>query len=67
MRSILLFIVATFAMYYSYAQNTLEVIDTGNITRERWRDSMLRMERTRYQQVFMNIRCLDLKVINTMA
>jgi hypothetical protein len=38
--------------YFSFAQNTLEVIDTGNITRERWRDSVLRMDKTRCLQLF---------------
>ncbi len=45
-------IVAIFVAYFSFAQNTLEVIDTGNITRERWRDSVLRMDKTRCLQLF---------------
>lgn len=46
MRKILLFVVAFTATIFSFAQNTLEVIDTGNITRERWRDSVLRMDKS---------------------
>lgn len=44
MRKIVCLVVATFATFYSFAQNTLEVTDNGNITRERWRDSLLRMD-----------------------
>lgn len=44
MKKIILNIVAILVAYYSFAQNTLEVTDSGNITRERWRDSMLRMD-----------------------
>ncbi len=53
MRKILLFIVATFAISYSFAQNTLEVIDSGNITRERWRDSLLRMDKSQVPTGFL--------------
>ncbi len=53
MRKILLFIVATFTMYYSFAQNTLEVTDSGNITRERWRDSLLRMDKNQVPTGFL--------------
>ena len=39
MKKLLFILVAMFWVFNSIAQNTLEVIDTGNITRERWRDS----------------------------
>ncbi len=51
MRKILLFIVATFSMHYSFAQ--LEVTDNGNITRERWRDSVLRKDKNQVPTGFL--------------
>lgn len=51
MRKILLFIVAMFAIFYSFAQ--LEVTDNGNITRERWRDSLLRMDKNQVPTGFL--------------
>ena len=52
MKKNLLVIMAIMVVRFSLAQNTLEIRDTGNITRERWRDSLLRMDKTRYQPVF---------------
>ncbi len=54
MRKLLLFVAATLAMYYSFAQ--LEVIDAENITRERWRDSMLRMDMSQVSTGFLMYR-----------
>lgn len=42
-----------FCTFNSFAQNTLEVIDTGNITRERWRDSVLRMDMSQVPTGFL--------------
>jgi hypothetical protein len=53
MKKILNFFVALIATGFSFAQNTLEVIDTGNITRERWRDSVLRMDKTQVPTGFL--------------
>ena len=53
MRKIACLLVATVAMYCSFAQNTLEVTDNGNITRERWRDSMLRMDKNQVPTGFL--------------
>ena len=44
MKKIMLLLLGAIATLCSFAQNTLQVIDTGNITRERWRDSVLRMD-----------------------
>lgn len=44
MKKVLLILINLVCTFNTIAQNTLEVIDTGNITRERWRDSVLRMD-----------------------
>lgn len=44
MKKFTLFLITLIYAFNSFSQNTLEVIDTGNITRERWRDSVLRMD-----------------------
>lgn len=44
MKKITLLLIVAALNLCSYAQNTLQVTDTGNITRERWRDSLLRMD-----------------------
>ena len=44
MKNLLLFAFGLLYTSVTLSQNTLEVIDTGNITRERWRDSLLRMD-----------------------
>lgn len=44
MKKLLFFFIVLFWVFNSFGQNTLEVIDTGNITRERWRDSLLRVD-----------------------
>lgn len=44
MKKLLFFVIVVFWAFNSFAQNTLNVIDTGNITRERWRDSVLRKD-----------------------
>jgi len=46
MKNILCLFISVFVTILCLAQNTLQVIDTGNITRERWRDSVLRMDKT---------------------
>ncbi|MFZ6025180.1 MAG: T9SS type A sorting domain-containing protein [Bacteroidota bacterium] len=51
MKKILLFITAITAACQSYAQ--LEVIDTNNITRERWRDSVFRMDKNQVPTGFL--------------
>ncbi len=43
----------TLSVSCSFAQNTLTVIDTGNITRERWRDSVLRMDKSQVTTGFL--------------
>lgn len=53
MKKILLFIITLFFAFNSFAQNTLEVIDTGNITRERWRDSVLRIDMSQVPTGFL--------------
>lgn len=34
------------------AQNNLEITDVGNITRERWRDSVLRIDKNQVPHCF---------------
>lgn len=51
MKKIVLFIAAITAAWQSFAQ--LEVIDTNNITRERWRDSVFRIDKTQVPTGFV--------------
>ncbi|HWI90600.1 MAG TPA: hypothetical protein VNT20_04955 [Flavisolibacter sp.] len=51
MKKILLLITAITAVWQSYAQ--LEVIDTNNITRERWRDSVFRIDKSQVPTGFL--------------
>lgn len=51
MKRIILLISAILAVWQCFAQ--LEVIDTNNITRERWRDSMLRMDKSQIPTGFL--------------
>lgn len=44
MKKIVMLLLFAVESLSSHAQNTLLVTDTGNITRERWRDSLLRMD-----------------------
>ncbi len=53
MKKFILIVVAAFAVHFSFSQNTLTVIDTGNITRERWRDSLLRMDKNQVPTGFL--------------
>ena len=53
MKKNLLFLIALFCTFNSFAQNTLNVIDTSNITRERWRDSVLRMNMSQVPTGFL--------------
>lgn len=53
MKKIITLLVAVVATLNSFGQNTLEVIDTGNITRERWRDSVLRMDKMQIPTGFL--------------
>lgn len=53
MKKIATLLFAVSATLYSYAQNTLEVLDTGNITRERWRDSVLRIDKAQIPTGFL--------------
>lgn len=48
-----LFFVAVIATLYCFAQNTLEVIDTGSISRVQWRDSVLRMNKANIPTGFL--------------
>src|SRR5678810_689947 len=53
MKKLLFFFIALFWAFNSFAQNTLNVIDTGNITREGWRDSVLRMDMSQVPTGFL--------------
>lgn len=53
MKKILFITIIIFAAKNSFTQNTLTVIDTGNITRERWRDSVLRMDKNQVPTGFL--------------
>jgi hypothetical protein len=53
MRKLYFLIFAIFAFLSSFAQNTLEVTDSINITRERWRDSVLRMDKSQIPSGFL--------------
>ena len=58
MKKLLFYFIALFWVFNSFAQNTLaqntlEVTDTGNITRERWRDSLLRMDMSQVPTGFL--------------
>ena len=53
MKRLLFFSILLFSVFNSIAQNTPEVIDTGNITRERWRDSLLRMDMSQVPTGFL--------------
>ena len=44
MKKIALLLLFAASTLCTYAQNTLQVTDTGNLTRERWRDSLLRLD-----------------------
>ncbi len=53
MRKFSFLIIAIFTILSSYGQNTLEVTDSINITRERWRDSVLRMDKSQVPSGFL--------------
>ncbi len=53
MKKLLFFSIMLFWSFNSFAQNTLTVTDTGNITRERWRDSVLRMDKSQVPTGFL--------------
>lgn len=53
MKKNLLIVVVLLTTNYCIAQNTLEIRDTGNITRERWRDSLLRMDKSQIPTGFL--------------
>lgn len=53
MKKITLLFVAIVATCYCFAQNTLEVIDTGTISRVQWRDSVLRMNKANIPTGFL--------------
>jgi pimeloyl-ACP methyl ester carboxylesterase len=53
MKKLFFVTVLTLTAYSSLAQNTLTVIDTGNISRERWRDSVLRMDKSQITTGFL--------------
>lgn len=53
MKKITMLITATIAVLWLYGQNTMEIIDTGNITRERWRDSLFRIDKSQVPTGFL--------------
>ena len=53
MKFFLLLIISIFEVSFSFAQNTLTVLDTGNITRDQWRDSVLRMDKSQVPTGFL--------------
>ena len=53
MKKFLFFSISLFFIYSSFAQNTLEIKDTGNITRERWRDSVFSMDKSQVPTGFI--------------
>ena len=53
MKKLLFFSIFLFFIHSSFAQNTLTVIDTGNIARDQWRDSVLRMDKTQVPTGFL--------------
>ena len=68
MKKLLFFVIVLFWAFNSFAQNTLNVIDTGNITRERWRDSVLRKDMNQVPTGFLLEQSMfDFEAINLMA
>ena len=53
MKKLLFFSIPLFFIFSSFAQNTLEIKDTGNITRERWRDSVFSMDKSQVPTGFL--------------
>ena len=53
MKKFLFFSIPLFFIYSSFAQNTLEIKDTGNITIERWRDSVFSMDKSQVPTGFL--------------
>lgn len=53
MKKLLLIVISLLSAFITEAQNTLEVIDSGYITRELWRDSLFRMDMNQVPSGFL--------------